>query len=97
MKTSNQAGQVSPENAPAKTRSKSKAQTLSDGRTERKNVSERMRTSEIRYRRLLEAAHDRVLILDCVSRKITDANPLITDLLGYTRDELLVRNCGRSA
>ena len=48
-----------------------------------------MRTSEIRYRRLFEAAHDGVLILDCVSRKITDANPFITDLLGYTHDELL--------
>ena len=48
-----------------------------------------MRISEIRYRRLFEAAHDGVLILDAVSRKITDANPFMTDLLGYTRDQLL--------
>ena len=34
-----------------------------------------IRRSEIRYRRLFEAAHDGVLILDAVSRKITDANP----------------------
>ena len=88
MKTSSQVREVSPENAPDKTRSKSKAQTLSGGRTERKNVSERMRTSEIRYRRLFEAANDGVLILDSISRKIIDANPFTTELPGYTRDEL---------
>ncbi|MGZ9144109.1 MAG: PAS domain-containing protein, partial [Candidatus Binatia bacterium] len=42
-----------------------------------------LRRSEIRYRRLFEAAHDGVLILDCVSRKITDANPFMSHLLGY--------------
>jgi PAS domain S-box-containing protein len=45
--------------------------------------------SEIRYRRLFEAAHDGVLILDSVSRKIIDANPFMVGLLGYPREELL--------
>jgi PAS domain S-box-containing protein len=48
-----------------------------------------IRQSEIRYRRLFEAAHDGVLILDAVSRKITDANPFMSKLLGYRLDELL--------
>src|SRR5450631_4250392 len=48
-----------------------------------------IRQSEIRYRRLFEAAHDGVLILDCVSRKITDANPFMSQLLGYRHEELL--------
>jgi two-component system CheB/CheR fusion protein len=48
-----------------------------------------LRRSETRYRRLFEAAQDGVLILDLGSRKITDANPFITALLGYARDELL--------
>jgi PAS domain S-box-containing protein len=48
-----------------------------------------IRQSEIRYRRLFEAAHDGVLILDSVSRKITDANPFMSHLLGYQHDELL--------
>jgi PAS domain S-box-containing protein len=48
-----------------------------------------LRTSEIRYRRLFEAARDGILILDPVSRKITDANPFMSELLGYPRDELL--------
>lgn len=57
--------------------------------TERKQAAERVRVSEIRYRRLFETAHDGVLIIDSVSRRITDANPFILDLLGYTREELL--------
>jgi PAS domain S-box-containing protein len=50
-----------------------------------------IRQSEIRYRRLFEAAHDGVLILDSVSRKITDANPFMSHLLGYPHEELLGR------
>src|SRR5665213_4162384 len=48
-----------------------------------------IRQSEIRYRRLFEAAHDGVLILDSVSREITDANPFMSRLLGYRHEELL--------
>ena len=48
-----------------------------------------LRKSEIRYRRLFEAAHDGVLILDCASRKITDANPFMYQLLDYLQGELL--------
>src|ERR1700678_49905 len=48
-----------------------------------------IRQSEIRYRRLFEAAHDGVLILNAVSRKITHANPFMSHLLGYRHDELL--------
>lgn len=57
--------------------------------TERKEASERLRRSEIRFRRLFEAAHDGVLILDSVTRQITEANPFMTSLLGYSREELL--------
>jgi PAS domain S-box-containing protein len=46
-------------------------------------------SSEIRYRRLFEAARDGILILDAVTRKITDANPFMTELLGYPHAELL--------
>src|SRR5258705_12358513 len=48
-----------------------------------------LRTSEIRYRRLFEAARDGILILNAHTRKITDANPFMSDLLGYARNELL--------
>ena len=45
--------------------------------------------SEIRYRRLFEAARDGILILDVASRKIVDANPFMTELMGFSKEELL--------
>jgi PAS domain-containing protein len=57
--------------------------------TERRTAQAAMRTSEIRYRRLFEAAHDGILIMDPETRKITDANPFMTELLGYPYKELV--------
>jgi len=48
-----------------------------------------MRTSEIRYRRLFEAARDGILILNATTLKITDANPFMTELLAYSHDDFL--------
>jgi PAS domain S-box-containing protein len=48
-----------------------------------------MRISEMRYRRLFEAAHDGVLLLDPDTCRITDANPFMTQLLGYPREQLI--------
>lgn len=42
--------------------------------------------SEIRYRRLFETAKDGILILDTHTGRITDANPFMTELLGYSHD-----------
>jgi PAS domain S-box-containing protein len=50
---------------------------------------ENLRTSELRYRRLFESARDGILILDAVTRKITDVNPFMSEFLGYTREEFL--------
>ena len=49
-----------------------------------KREEDKVRVSETRYRRLFEAAHDGVLLLDPGTRKITDANPFMTQLLGYS-------------
>jgi PAS domain S-box-containing protein len=57
--------------------------------TERRESQAAMRASEIRYRRLFEAARDGILILDPNTRKITDANPFMSELLGYPHKELL--------
>src|SRR5437762_6017163 len=56
---------------------------------QRRGARGSVRTSEIRYRRLFEAAQDGILILDAATRKITDVNPFMTELLGYTRNELV--------
>ena len=57
--------------------------------TERKQAEDKVRVSEVRYRRLFEAAHDGVLLLDPATRKITDANPFMTRLLGYPHAQLV--------
>jgi PAS domain S-box-containing protein len=57
--------------------------------TGRVQIQERMRVSEIRYRRLFEAAHDGVLLLDPDTSLIIDANPFMTRLLGYAREQLI--------
>jgi len=56
---------------------------------ERKRIEYALQTSEIRYRRLFETAKDGILILDADTGRITDANPFLRDMLGYSRDELL--------
>ena len=58
-------------------------------RTEAMQKESEIRESEIRFRRLFETAKDGILILDSDSGKITDANPFITELLGYSTDELI--------
>ena len=50
---------------------------------------EGLRDSEIRYRRLFEAAHDGILLLDVDTGEITDVNPFLSELLGYSHAELL--------
>ena len=56
---------------------------------ERKRIEDALKVSEIRYRRLFETAKDGILILDADTGRITDANPFLQDLLGYSHAELL--------
>jgi PAS domain S-box-containing protein len=57
--------------------------------TEEQAAPEDLHVSEIRYRRLFESARDGILILDANSRKITDVNSFMVELMGYSRDEFL--------
>lgn len=57
--------------------------------TDRLWALETLALSEIRYRRLFETAQDGILLVDPETRTIFDANPFLTELLGYTRDELV--------
>ncbi|MDQ3076008.1 MAG: PAS domain S-box protein [bacterium] len=54
-----------------------------------KQVKDNLTISEIRYRRLFETAKDGILILDVNTARITDANPFICTILGFSREELL--------
>jgi PAS domain S-box-containing protein len=57
--------------------------------TKHKRIEETLRTSEIRYRRLFEAAKDGVLLLDANTGQITDVNPYLIEKLGYSKEELI--------
>src|SRR5512132_2506592 len=50
---------------------------------------QQIKTSELRYRRLFEAAQDGILILDAQSGAITDVNPFLVKMLGYARAEFM--------
>ena len=48
-----------------------------------------LRESEIRYRRLFEAARDGILILDARTGSITDVNPFLIKLLNLPRKKII--------
>ena len=48
-----------------------------------------LKDSELRYRRLFEAAQDGILILDAETGAITDVNPYLIKMLGYSRKEFV--------
>ena len=52
-------------------------------------IENKLKESEERYRRLFESAHDGILILDSDTGQITDVNPFLIDLLGYSKGEFL--------
>ena len=49
----------------------------------------KLSASEERYRRLFETARDGILILDSETGEITDVNPFLEQLLGYSKKEFL--------
>lgn len=56
--------------------------------------SELLRASELSYRRLFEAARDGILILNVDTGRITDVNPFLVELLGFSRDEMIGQTVG---
>ena len=57
--------------------------------TAEKNVALRLEDSETRFRRLFEASHDGILILDASTHEITHVNPFLTTLLDYPTEHFL--------
>lgn len=56
--------------------------------TDRKLFEDSMNASELRYRRLFESSMDGILMLDAITGKITDVNPTLIKMLGFTQAEL---------
>lgn len=57
-----------------------------------KKVAQTLIQSELRYRRLFESAQDGILILDAKTGLISDVNPYLLNLLGYSRKEFVKKN-----
>ncbi|MCI0642165.1 MAG: PAS domain S-box protein [Gemmataceae bacterium] len=57
--------------------------------TERRHSEARIEDSELRYRKLFETARDGILLLDADTGKITEANPFMSEILGYAPEQLL--------
>jgi PAS domain S-box-containing protein len=53
-----------------------------------------LRSSEIRYRRLFEAARDGILILNVENGRITDVNPYLVEILGFSKSEMIGKTVG---
>ncbi|MEY2544535.1 MAG: type restriction enzyme protein [Verrucomicrobiota bacterium] len=53
-----------------------------------------LRASELSYRRLFEAARDGILILDVDTGRISDVNPFLTELLGFSHAEMVGKTVG---
>jgi PAS domain S-box-containing protein len=53
-----------------------------------------LRASELSYRRLFEAAKDGILILDAETGRISDVNPFLFKLLGFSHDEMIGKTVG---
>ena len=66
-----------------------KAASLEAEIAERKAVEKQLWISENRYRRLFETSLDGILMVDPISGLVTEANPALTGLLGYTHEEVL--------
>ncbi len=57
--------------------------------TAQKQTEMALKDSETRYRRLFETAQDGILILDAQQGHITDVNPYLVEMLGYSHQEFL--------
>jgi len=56
---------------------------------ERKLAEAALAASEISYRRLFESAKDGILILDAETGEITDVNPFLIEMLGYSKEQFI--------
>jgi PAS domain S-box-containing protein len=57
-------------------------------------IEQELRASELSYRRLFEAARDGILLLDVDTGRITDVNPFLVELLGFSHDEMVGKTVG---
>ncbi|MEA3164943.1 MAG: hypothetical protein QOE88_2761 [Verrucomicrobiota bacterium] len=91
------------EQAEARTEQAEARTEQAEGRTERAHerteqaetrVGQALRTSELGYRRIFEAAKDGIMIVDVETGRISDANPFLLELLGLSHSEMVGKTIG---
>jgi PAS domain S-box-containing protein len=84
------------EQAEARTEQANTRTEQAEARTEQADTRSEhaIRASELRYRRLFEAAKDGILILDVDTGRISDVNPFLTELLGFSHSEMVGKTVG---
>ncbi len=70
-------------------RNKLLEQIISERTRDLEKANSALRDSELRYRRLFEAAKDGILILDAETGMIVDVNPYLLSMLGYSHEQFL--------
>ena len=60
-----------------------------DGGIGQPRADQALRASELSYRRLFEAAKDGILILEADTGRISDVNPFLIEMLGFSHRELV--------
>ena len=94
-----QAEQSNTRSAPAKTQADQTLTSIAQAATQiaqakTRTMEQALRVSELSYRRLFEAAQDGILILDAETGRITDANPFLAKLLGFSHAEMIGQTVG---
>jgi PAS domain S-box-containing protein len=83
-KTRTEQAEVRTEQAEARTEQAEARTEAAEARSE-----QGMQTSQLDYQRLFQAAKDGILILDAETGQISDANPALTEMVGFSHAELL--------
>jgi formate hydrogenlyase transcriptional activator len=65
------------------------AERRKQDQTGQRQSEESLKISETRYRRLFETAQDGILILDAETGQISDVNPFLIEMLGYSYEDFL--------
>jgi PAS domain S-box-containing protein len=84
------------EQAEARTEQAEARTEQAEARTEQAETrsEQTIRASELSYRRLFEAAKDGILILDAATGRISDVNPFLIELLGFSLSEMVGKTVG---
>ncbi len=90
-KTRTEQAEARTEQAETRTEQAKARTEQAEARTEQAETrsEQAIRASEISYRRLFEAAKDGILILEADTGQISDVNPFLIEMLGFSHSELV--------